>query len=87
MEASAFGVDVGLQKPPNMAMSFIWAIGVAAIVWLLLVVAQPEFVQFKELDGSPTGTVNQGMALTIALIAGAVVWALFFFMGRNGIGY
>jgi len=63
------------------ALSYIiWFIVIAIIVWVILIVTRPTWVQVYSPEGQPTGVVDQGKAITwsvvIALIIVIIIWVI-----------
>src|SRR5680860_23819 len=52
---------------------FWWFIIIAIVIWLILILTVPEFVQQVDEDGNPTGEVDQGKAILSAIIIAIII--------------
>lgn len=65
----------------------IWFIVIAIIVWVILVATRPTWVQKYTPEGQPTGIIDQGKAITwavvIALIIVIIIWIIRAAVGKK----
>lgn len=54
-----------------------WLVGITLIVWLYLQFYRPNFVQYKDEDGNPTGDVDVALVLGISLLVAFVLCLIF----------
>jgi len=66
---------------------FWWFVIIAVIVWLILVLTCPEWIQQCDCDGNPNGEIDQGKAVLYAVIIAIIISVLIWLFTGAGAGF
>jgi len=74
---------IKVTKKQNLGNLLLWFIGIAVIVYIILAITKPTWVQQKDLAGLPNGTLNQGTTIIISIVVAIIIVGLIYLLNRG----
>ena len=82
---AAVPLEIHQHNSNNWVNLLVWFLIITAIVWLFLYVLKPGFIQQKDINGNPTGNIDQTQAILWSLLIAALIVIILYFL-RNATG-
>lgn len=60
----------------------LWMIIITAITWIVLLLLNPTFIQKRNLDGTPSGEVDQSKLVVISIVIGVAIVIIWYFIKK-----